>query len=104
MVIWNLGPVNVTSSPDGDLKIIWIGAGNQLTYEHSAMAGREGINTYIMTDKKTGDRYIASINVRLELSDDIQYQAPSLLSKEGRDRENYLSEIAGLEDMGEDFT
>ena len=84
MVIYDAGTVRKTTHEDDTSGFDLFTVTMDLHHRHTG----GGTNVCYFTDKITGLRYVANINVRLELSD----THPLLLTQEEVDRENYISE------------
>jgi len=97
MVIYDLGPVTTTSSSDGSLMSFHLNAVT-LHYSHTDPINTRGANTLIFTDKKTGVRYVASVNIRAEFSD--EYSNSFFLGDKVKQLEHDLNKKIG-DDMND---
>jgi len=88
MAILDLGAVRTSRSYSGELVTFWLGQ-VQLHYHYTANEGRQGNNTLIFTDEE-GVRYVASINVRAEFSE--EFANPFFMTQETKDRQNRINE------------
>lgn len=97
MVIYDFGPVTTTSSSSGNMMTFHLNA-VRLYYENSGSENTRGSNTLIFTDKKTGVRYVASVNIRAEFSD--EYSNSFFLGDKVKELEHNLNKKIG-DDMND---
>ena len=89
MAIYDLGTVRTSSSTDGNLLTFWLNQ-VELHYYYPAQEGRQGNNTLIFIDRETGVKYVASVNVRAEFSE--EFANPFFMTQETKDRQNRINE------------